>query len=508
VNADDPFIRVLLVEDDPEDAIILRETITEVTFPRFDLTHAPTLGKALDLLATQRADAVLLDLTLPDSRGFETFRRVHERFPDVPVVMLTGVDDEGLAMKAVQAGAQDYLVKGQVTGSLLARSIRYAIERQRTSHYRAVMLERERFDAAVRQMSDAIALVDHEWRILTANHAASLLLNLPDGWKGAPLDAILEPFMLSEPIAKLKAAKERVTAFDISRPQTRPPLFLDARLSRQRDSAGSLVSAVLILRDVTEERCEQRIRADFFALLSHKLRTPLTVLTSYLHLFKQLPSEVMQKQWPELLKAFERELGRMTRVVSTLLDFKAFSTRQLETEAKRTDLKSVAAASAYEARRTHSSKSVEVTLQVAGDAVQVDASAEHLSFILEKLLDNAVKFCDKTPVRVSIRTEREDPATVRISISDNGPGVPHEYYDRVFQGFVQLESRPTGQVSGLGLGLYMARQVVEAYGGRMAMQSRLGEGTTVSFTLPFTQPATVEAEGERAGAAQSEAGRG
>jgi signal transduction histidine kinase len=87
-------------------------------------------------------------------------------------------------------------------------------------------------------------------------------------------------------------------------------------------------------------------------------------------------------------------------------------------------------------------------------------------------------------VQISVIVEKSEPSWVRFSVSDNGTGIPHEYFDRVLEGFVQVEDRVTVQVPGLGVGLFMARRVVEAYGGSIVIQSRIGAGSTISFTLP------------------------
>jgi DNA-binding NtrC family response regulator len=97
----------------------------------YELIHVDRLAEANRTLLSQQIDLVLLDITLPDSQGLQTFLRIHGRAPQVPVVVITGLEDEELGFRSVQEGAQDYLVKGQVTASLLARSMRYAIERER-----------------------------------------------------------------------------------------------------------------------------------------------------------------------------------------------------------------------------------------------------------------------------------------------------------------------------------------------------------------------------------------
>jgi two-component system cell cycle response regulator len=128
--ADSP-ITVLLIEDNSGDARLIREVLAADEQTRFESVHADRLATGLAHLARGGVDIVLLDLSLPDSRGLETFTRTYAFAPLVPIIVLTGLDDTALAMEAVTQGAQDYLVKGAVSGSLLVRAMRYAIERHR-----------------------------------------------------------------------------------------------------------------------------------------------------------------------------------------------------------------------------------------------------------------------------------------------------------------------------------------------------------------------------------------
>ena len=137
---------ILLVEDNPGDARLISEMLTSAGSDRFVVTHVDRLRKALVELDRARIDVLLLDLSLADSQGYETFATVQLNGPGVPIVVLAGLDDEALAMKAVQAGAQDYLVKASADGDTLGRTIRYAIERhslqaeleQRTNELREI----------------------------------------------------------------------------------------------------------------------------------------------------------------------------------------------------------------------------------------------------------------------------------------------------------------------------------------------------------------------------------
>lgn len=122
-------IRLLLVEDNPGDARLFAETIKEARAFQFELAHRDSVDQALAFLAQQVPDMIVLDLGLPDAGGVEAVRKVQLAAPAVPLVVLTGLDDEASAVQALHAGAQDYLIKGQLSTSLLVRALRYALER-------------------------------------------------------------------------------------------------------------------------------------------------------------------------------------------------------------------------------------------------------------------------------------------------------------------------------------------------------------------------------------------
>ncbi len=122
-------IKVLVVEDSPTDALLLREALASECSTPFQTAHVETLSDALRCLQEKNFDLILLDLGLPDSQGLETFARVHDQAPQIPIIVLTGLDDDTLAVQAVKEGAQDFLTKGRVDRYWLVRNIRHALER-------------------------------------------------------------------------------------------------------------------------------------------------------------------------------------------------------------------------------------------------------------------------------------------------------------------------------------------------------------------------------------------
>jgi PAS domain S-box-containing protein len=156
------IIKVLLVEDNPGDVLLLQEFLQDVTPSVIELKPVEQLDEALSYLAQENFDVMLLDLSLPDSQGLETFIKAHNQVKSTPIIVLTGIADENLALRAMQEGAQDYLVKGQVTGDLLVRSMRYAIERQRIED--ALRQSEERFRVALKNSPIFVFNQDQELR--------------------------------------------------------------------------------------------------------------------------------------------------------------------------------------------------------------------------------------------------------------------------------------------------------------------------------------------------------
>lgn len=174
--ADPPWtpITVLLIEDDPGDADLIREVLADDPQHPFVLEHVERLEAGLTRLSRGQVDVVLTDLSLPDSQGFDTFSKVREHAPQLPIVVLTGFDDEALAVEAVRSGAQDYLIKGQADGKLLSRVLRYAVERKGLEN----TIQRKAREL-LQLKDDFVSTVSHELRtpLSVIREVTALLLN-------------------------------------------------------------------------------------------------------------------------------------------------------------------------------------------------------------------------------------------------------------------------------------------------------------------------------------------
>lgn len=178
------IVRVLLVEDDPDDSLLIQEMLAQVAEARFHLECSPRLSTALQSLEQSHFDVLLLDLSLPDAQGLEAFSTLHRQAPEVPVVVLTGLEDAETGLRAVQEGAQDYLFKGHVDSFLLSRSLRYAIERHELLtdvREKARLLEKSeaRSRKLIQENADGVVIIDRKGTIQFANPAAGALFRRP-----------------------------------------------------------------------------------------------------------------------------------------------------------------------------------------------------------------------------------------------------------------------------------------------------------------------------------------
>ncbi len=181
-------IRVLLVEDTPGDVRLVQENLIQSIDARFKITHADRLAKALASLKEERFDVILLDLSLPDAQGLDSLVRVRTEAPGTPIVILTGLNDEQVATKAIQEGAQDYLVKGRISSELLAHVIAYAVERKQAEA--SLRQSEEKYRDLFETMAQGVVYHDAEGKIISANPAAEQILGLTlDQMQGrSPLD--------------------------------------------------------------------------------------------------------------------------------------------------------------------------------------------------------------------------------------------------------------------------------------------------------------------------------
>jgi two-component system cell cycle sensor histidine kinase/response regulator CckA len=257
-NPESEIIRVLLIEDNPGDARLVREMLVETGTNKFNLEHVERISQGLIRLSQEDFQVILLDLSLPDGHGLETVDRVCNVAPYVPVLVLTGLDDETLAIRAVQEGAQDYLIKGQMNSNLLVRALRYAIERKQAEE--SLRESEETARALVNATNDSVFLIDTSGTILALNEiTAKKLGKTVDEMVGSHLYDSLPPEVAKRRKAYLDQAFRTGKAVYFE--DERQGIWFDTCAYPILDAKGKVARLAIYGRDITERKhAEKAIR--------------------------------------------------------------------------------------------------------------------------------------------------------------------------------------------------------------------------------------------------------
>ncbi len=477
--------RVLLVEDNVADARLTRELMAEAG--GFEVRWASRLAPALESLAREPVDVVLLDLLLPDGIGMEVVERVRAAAPETPVVVLSGLgeDDLALARRAVLRGAQDYLPKSAVDGNLLKRTISTAIERARLEN---ALRRREA------QLEEAQALArigDWWWRPGDRAISLSAQLHRLIGRQPADFTAtlpailrILEPAsrsVLLRAVRRLQAGgAPRELLLSVRLPEGAVRVFrTELRRQETGEGGGGLYG---VCQDVTEQQLVERMKNEFVSVVSHELRTPLTSLLGALRLLRGLHGGGFDARTRELLDIATRNGDRLKLLVDDLLDLQRIESGALAFEPRRVEL----VAFLRELLRQHEAYAVEFGVRLEADLPPGGALCRtdpgRLAQAVGNLLSNAVKFSPPgETVRVSLRPRERH---WRIAVADRGPGIPPEFRPRLFEKFAQADSSDRRRGQGTGLGLAIVKAIVERLGGACGFESEPGRGATFHIDLP------------------------
>ena len=249
-------IKVLLIEDNPGDARLLSEILVDVHTALFELEWVDRLSKGLERLKGDPVDVVLLDLNLPDGAGMKTFTAVRNSTPDVPIIILSGMADEKIAVQTVREGAQDYIVKGNVDGHLLERSIHYAIERKRSE--KALEQSENKYRSIFRLSPEVILLLDEKGNLVDVNARM-------EDWLGyTPKDLIgtniFQSALMTEKSRRLatqlftrRMAGEVMAPYELRFRARNGHIHVGRVIgTRIRDEEGQFVRDLVIISDITD----------------------------------------------------------------------------------------------------------------------------------------------------------------------------------------------------------------------------------------------------------------
>ena len=478
-------INILLVEDNPGDAQLIREMLVDTPELAFHLELAGCLGDGLKALQAPDVQLILLDLGLPDSQGVATFLRLHEQAPHLPVVVLTGLDDKTAAVTAVRAGAQDYLIKGQIDSQLLVRSLSHAMERHKmleaaTRQIAAFAAAERRLRAVISTSADGIVVIDEDGIVRLANPAAEAILQrrlagLEGVHFGHPVTSgCAAEIVIVSPNRELRTAEMRVAETEWNG----KPAYLAA------------------LRDITEHkrmlaelemmRTEQlRMKDQFLSDVSHELRSPLAAIHQFLCILLDGIAGGLSDLQREYLEIVSKNVAQLTKMIDDLLLVTRSREDKVTVRPLRMYLLDTISEITSAFRTPAKKKGIALQVDVAQDLPFCYADPVRVREILTNLLDNSLKFTPRGgSIRIGASVFKEDPEYVCVFVADTGIGIGPEDMDKIFGCFCQLNAVEDCIRKGLGLGLYICKELVDRQGGRIWAESQPGQGSTFFFTIP------------------------
>ena len=484
-------IRALLIEDDPDDILLLKESLADIGMGKIKLDYADRLSRGLIQLGGQSYDVLLLDLNLPDSRGLDTLNTTVKRFPKLPVVVLSGLADDAITIEAVRRGAQDYLVKGEISGPLVMRVVRYAIERKQVE---AVLRASEaRYRTLVDTSPNGITLADLEGKLLLCNKQAARLHGFakPEAMLGMDVFKLVAPEERRQAALNTQKSLNESRVFNIEYTLLRrdgsqfPGEISTAVL---RNSTGTPTGFISITRDISERKnaieAEKQLvmlEKEFISSVSHELRTPLLSLMEYLDLLRKgnIKDAFVQK---EFLTHAAIDASRILDMVDELLDFSLLEGDRLTLNREKVDIARVITDVLQLFREQANSKQVSLLSAPMESALVAEVDPSRMRRVLAKLVENAIKFSEKeNKVLVTAKTMNGE---IVINVIDEGLGITLEDSSRIFEKYSQFSQPLDNGTHGMGLGLYISKQIVEAHGGTLAVSSQLGAGSTFTITVP------------------------
>jgi signal transduction histidine kinase len=366
-------LQVLLVEDNSGDARLLREMFSNENTGSFELTHVLRLSEALSLLAKGGTDIILLDMGLPDGHGLDTVRRAHAVAPGVPLIVLTGLDDEALAAEAMKEGAQDYLIKGEIENRALPRALRHSIERHR-------------------MQSETDLIRTHQ----------------------------------------------------------------------------------------------MQFKDEFLSHVSHELRSPLTAIHQFVTILLDGVAGALVLEQRQYLEIILRNIKQLDSMINDLLDVTRVQSGRLIIEPQYASASDAIVYVLNTLQGAAKAKGISLDSDVEHGLPMVCADPTRIRQILVVLVDNAIKF---TPtggvVKVKARTCVDNPNFLVLEVSDSGCGISPELTERIFERLFQAPDPAWAGRKGLGLGLYICKELVMLQGGHIWAKSAPGQGAVFSFTLPI-----------------------
>ncbi|MEX1180547.1 MAG: ATP-binding protein [Cucumibacter sp.] len=480
---------VLIVDDEAQVAIALADLLEE----DFQVvTETSPLAALERLRASDDFSVIVSDQRMPGMSGDQLFAEAKE-LSIASRVLITGYADIGAVIDAVNQGK----IYGYLTKPWKAEDIYFTVSRAAESAdlNRKVLREQALLQQLMASSVDAIAIKDREHKYLRLNHAESRLLGageprLVEGRSAgeflpasrADATRAIEEQILTTGMPILDRLEQVTTRDERVR-------WFSSNLAPVHDDRREIVGLVSITRDVTEMRKLDEMKDQFIATVRHELRSPLTAMRGALSLLQSGAAGELSGQARRMIEISNRNCHDLLKLVNDLLETELLVNGRLDLDRSTFSVAELVAAAVAAARAMALDADVEVRAAPGLPDVAIDADRRRMLEVLDKLIANAVAAAP-LGTTVNVSAEARD-GRVRLTVADRGAGIPDDLREHVFKRFTQVDSSDSRPKGGVGLGLFIARSLVEAQGGTIDFASDETRGTVFFVDLPLALAAAV-----------------
>lgn len=348
-----------------------------------------------------------------------------------------------------------------------------------------ILAEEKKSETIVESISDAIIVCDSESNIQVINRSAETLLGISEHRAvGRSVNECLSDDRLLQIFrnpADLSLINQPYLQFQFQNRQ----VYLRPRVSIIPSMHGERNGVVLVLQDVTQYKELDKLKSDFMAAVSHEFRTPLTSINMGVDLLRQQLLGPLTKAQEDLLNSAKQDCDRLTKLIRELLQLSKLESGKIELREDVVDLAKVVESALQPLQLPFQEKGVTLKLTMRSQLPPLIGDEQQYSWVISNLVNNALKYTNEGGT-VEIRAA-QDGENILLQVKDTGKGIPKEYLNKIFDKFVQVKQSLNATPGSVGLGLAIAKEIVEMYGGKIWVESEVGKGTTFSFKLPASQ---------------------
>jgi signal transduction histidine kinase len=477
-------LRLLIVEDRADDAELLLAELRRAGYePEWTLVDTPE-GFVAGLAGPP--DIIVCDYSLPAMTALDALQILKDLHADIPLIVVSGVMDEDTCVNSLRLGAVDYLLKDRMVR--LGPAIEHALSAQRLAET-ARVARRER-----RETADILrGVVDHAPAAICVRDATGniLLTNAEyDRIQQAAKPVRSDRRRLSSAEQACLDGADKVESEEAFTLDGVERTFLVVRYpvvdgTGRRFAVGAIYVDISRQKSVEEELRElDRLKGEFVATVSHELRTPLTSISGYAELLLIGEGDPSHRRMVEVIDRNSRRLLSLVEDLLTLSRVDSGEGSRLDGEV---DLAELIGSANGVLQPTFETAGVQLDVRLPARLPVVPGDRSQLERVLLNLLSNAVKFSEPgATVTVAVELLRNE---IRCSVTDTGMGIPEEEHAQLFTRFFRTAEAKRRAIQGTGLGLAVVRDIVERHHGEVSVRSGLGEGTTMTFSLPIASAA-------------------